>query len=53
MDEKICGFLNSKVASRLLHLALVAGASYLAVNPKYAWAIPVLQAIGQASEPPK
>jgi hypothetical protein len=42
-----------KVASRVWHLALMAGSVYLATNPKYAWAIPLIQALGQSSDSPK
>jgi hypothetical protein len=42
-----------KVVSRVWHLALVAGFTYASVNPKYAWAIPLLGVLGQASNPPK
>lgn len=42
-----------KVLSRVWHLALVAGATYVSVNPKYAWAVPLIGVLAQSSNPPK
>ena len=38
---------------RLFHVALLAGSAYIAANPKYAWAIPLIQGVGQALPQPK
>ena len=40
-------------SQRLLHVLLVVGSAYIAANPKMAWAIPALQALGQAMPQPK
>lgn len=40
-------------AQRALHVALVFGSAYVAANPKYAWMIPALQALGQGIPQPR
>jgi hypothetical protein len=36
--------------SRVWHIALLAGSVYVAANPKYAWAIPLFQALGSSTD---
>jgi hypothetical protein len=38
---------------RAVHTALIFAAAYSAYNPKWAWAVPAFQAIGQCMAPPK
>lgn len=38
---------------RALHVVLVVGSAYIASNPKYVWAIPALQALGQGIPQPR
>jgi hypothetical protein len=42
-----------KVAGRVWHIALFAGSLYVMANPQYAWAIPLIQALGQTSNSPQ
>jgi hypothetical protein len=35
---------------RVWHFALLAGSIYVAANPKYAWAIPLFQALGSTTD---
>lgn len=53
MENKVDAFMESRYVSRILHLGLLVASAYLAANPEYAWVIPVLQGLGQASSPPK
>jgi hypothetical protein len=43
----------STILSRVWHIALIAGTTYVSLNPKYAWALPLIGVLGQASNPPK
>lgn len=56
-EETMSNFLDnifeSKWFTRLLHIGLLAGSTYVAANPKYAWVIPLIQAIGQSVQPPR
>lgn len=40
-------------SQRLLHVVLVFASAYVAANPKMAWVIPALQALGQGIPQPK
>ena len=40
-------------AQRLLHVAMVFLSAYVAANPKQAWMIPALQALGQGIPQPR
>ena len=45
--EKWYGILNNA-----LHVALLVGSAYAATNPKYAWLLPVAQALGSSLPSP-
>ena len=53
MNEFLDNVFESKWFSRLLHVSLLAGSTYVAANPKYAWVIPLIQAVGQGINSPK
>lgn len=38
---------------RGVHAGMVLAAAYVAVNPKYAWVVPALQALGQSMPQPR
>ncbi|HEX7787425.1 MAG TPA: hypothetical protein VF653_14495 [Methylomirabilota bacterium] len=42
----------NKALATLWHAGLLVGSAYLAQNPKYIWAVPALQALGQVSPSP-
>jgi len=42
----------NKVLATVWHAGLLVGSAYLTQNPKYLWAVPALQALGQVSPSP-
>lgn len=48
MDDKLFTWLQ-----RALHVAMVFASAYIVANPKWVWAIPALQALGQGMPQPK